>query len=298
MNDAWEQIGDVLAANSKMRQLQMAMQVASRWHTQSLMPLAAANAERALMLTGPVARRVLSSGTTVAAGGKSQPGSTRLYLYGDAPSGAAPGRFMRSLPFTAAITPNNLLARVNSGAVSAAPPKVAPPDAPTVNQAAGAAAPQRRAFMGAKLAGEISLAALRRVGGCHCFGRDAGTGRPCGRYCFALAIAAAGDWLVCVAEEMGGGRSACAGHHGAGPNSGRSRATAQEPDLRAQRSRQHVPAADGRQPTAPPRPISRRHCGIRSRCSRRHKRFPNGLPRWRSIWRSLPTAWCKRSIHW
>ncbi len=141
MNDAWEQIGDVLAANSKVRQLQLAMQVATRWHTQSLMPLAAANAERALMLTGPVARRVLLSGTTVAAAAKASL-VPPVYASSVMRRVVRPqARLMRSLPFTAAITPNNLLARVNSGVVSPAPPKVTPPDAPTVNQAAGAAAP-------------------------------------------------------------------------------------------------------------------------------------------------------------
>ena len=34
---------------------------------------------------------------------------------------------MRSLPFDATATPQNLLARVNAGEVSAAPPKVVPP---------------------------------------------------------------------------------------------------------------------------------------------------------------------------
>jgi hypothetical protein len=142
MNDAWEQIGDVLAANAKIRQLQLAMQVASRWHTQSLMPVAASNAERALMLTAPVARRVLISGTTVAATANASL-VPLVYTSTVMRRVTRPGaRLMRSLPFTATVTPNNLLARVNSGAVSAAPPKVVPAGVPTVNQAAAAAAPQ------------------------------------------------------------------------------------------------------------------------------------------------------------
>jgi hypothetical protein len=48
---------------------------------------------------------------------------------------------MRSPPFTAGVTPNNLLDRVNSGAVSAAPPKVAPSGVPTVDGAAASALP-------------------------------------------------------------------------------------------------------------------------------------------------------------
>jgi len=48
-------------------------------------------------------------------------------------------RLMRTLPFDANATPRNLLERVNSGAVSAAPPVVVPPGVPTVDQAATAA---------------------------------------------------------------------------------------------------------------------------------------------------------------
>jgi hypothetical protein len=124
MEDAWEQIGDVLAANSKIRQLQLAMQVASRWHTKSLAPLASVNAERALMLTAPVARRVLVNGATVASTAKASlvpPAYTSTAMRRVVRPGA---RLMRSLPFTATVTANNLLARVNSGAVSAAPAKV------------------------------------------------------------------------------------------------------------------------------------------------------------------------------
>lgn len=142
MNDAWEQIGDVLAANSRIRRLQVAMEVSSRWHTQSLAPLAASNAERALMFTAPVSGRVLISGTTVAA--TSNASLVHLAYTSTAMRRVTrPGaRLMRSLPFNASITPQNLLARVNSGAVSAAPPKVVPPGVPTVNQTVAAAAPQ------------------------------------------------------------------------------------------------------------------------------------------------------------
>jgi hypothetical protein len=157
MNDAWEQIGDVLAANSRIRRLQVAMQVSSRWYTQSLTPLAASNAERALTVTAPVAGRVLVSGTTVAAAASANVVSpvaatvlatlsTSLVppVYASAAMRRVtrPGaRLMRLLPFTASITPQNLLARINSGAVSAAPPKVVPPGVPTVNQIAATAAP-------------------------------------------------------------------------------------------------------------------------------------------------------------
>src|SRR5579864_2859475 len=142
MNDAWEQIGDVLAANTKIRRLQLATEVSSRWHSQSLLPLASSNAERALLYTAPVSRRVLVSGATAASIANSSLVPT-AYTSTAMRRVTRPGaRLMRSLPFTSSVTTQNLLARVNSGQVSAAPPKVVPPGVPTVNQTATAATPQ------------------------------------------------------------------------------------------------------------------------------------------------------------
>ncbi len=141
MNYAWEQIGDVLAANAKIRRLHLAREVSWRWHEVSLKPLAAVNAERAFTLTGPVAARVMAGPSTVAF---TQTSSLLPPVYTSAVMRRVvrPGsRMMRTLPFTASITPQNLLDRVNSGAVSPAPPVVTPPGVPTVDQAAAAAVP-------------------------------------------------------------------------------------------------------------------------------------------------------------
>ena len=50
-------------------------------------------------------------------------------------------RLMRTLPFTATVTPTNLLERINAGEVTSAPPKTVPPGVPTVNQAGQAVEP-------------------------------------------------------------------------------------------------------------------------------------------------------------
>jgi hypothetical protein len=134
MNAAWEQIGDVLAANQRIRRLHFATAVSSRWYDQHLKPLSVANAEHALMVGAPVARRVLLGGRTLAwTQASSFLGSTmtstalRRVIRPQA-------RLMRSLTFTANATPNNLLERVNSGAVSGAPPKTVPRGVPTLDQ--------------------------------------------------------------------------------------------------------------------------------------------------------------------
>ncbi len=44
MNDAWQQIGDVLAANDRIRGFHLATAVSSHWYDRHLTPLAAAAA--------------------------------------------------------------------------------------------------------------------------------------------------------------------------------------------------------------------------------------------------------------
>ena len=141
MNDAWQQIGDVLAANARIRRLLLAKEVSWRFHEVVLKPLLISNTERAFLFTAPVSRRVMGSPSTV------------FYLQGTSLMTPAytstamrrvvrPGsRLMRSLPFGGSITPQNLLTRVNNGEVSAAPPKVVPPGVVTIDQVASAGVP-------------------------------------------------------------------------------------------------------------------------------------------------------------
>jgi hypothetical protein len=141
MNDAWEQIGDVLAANARIRRLILAKEISWRWHTKALLPLSSFNAERALMWTAPVSRRVLIGTTTVPALARTSlvpPVYTSAIMRRVIRPGA---RLMSFLPFTSEITRQNLLTRVNQGDVSPAPPKEVSPEVPTVNEVAGTAEP-------------------------------------------------------------------------------------------------------------------------------------------------------------
>ena len=123
MNDAWQQIGDVLAANRAIRHLQLATVVSGRWYDDHLIPLAAADTERAFALSGPVTGRVLVGGVTISHAQSVSllpPVLTSTAMRRVLRPG---GRLMRTLPFAAGITPGNLLGRINDGEVSAAPPK-------------------------------------------------------------------------------------------------------------------------------------------------------------------------------
>jgi hypothetical protein len=65
MNAAWEQIGDVLKANQKIRFAQLAMAAADIWHAKHVLPMAAINPEKLMMISAPVQRRILTDGFTV-----------------------------------------------------------------------------------------------------------------------------------------------------------------------------------------------------------------------------------------
>ena len=84
MNYAWEQIGDVLAANQKIRQLQLATETSAVWYNVHLTPLATSNMERSFALLSPVAGRVVASRTTIAFAQGKSPRSAGSDVSGDA----------------------------------------------------------------------------------------------------------------------------------------------------------------------------------------------------------------------
>jgi hypothetical protein len=147
MEAAWEQVGDVLAANSRIRLGQFSMLAAHTWYTRTLLPLAAnpAHREHALWLTAPVQARVVSDGLTV----RQQVGDStvpRALLTSQARRILRPGgRLLRTLQFDERRTPSNLIERVNDGQVTANPPKPPLEGAPTLDDVADAADAEARA---------------------------------------------------------------------------------------------------------------------------------------------------------
>ncbi|NKQ37367.1 MAG: hypothetical protein HF973_17345 [Chloroflexi bacterium] len=136
MNAAWEQIGDVLEANRRIRLAQLAKLTSLRWYTRYLLPLEQHRMERAFQLTMPVQRRVLTS---------------RVTAYHRLDTSIIPlalttttlrritrprGRLMKALPFDDSYSGDNLISRVNAGEVTAAPPKADLDGAPSVDDLA------------------------------------------------------------------------------------------------------------------------------------------------------------------
>ena len=142
MDYAWQQIGDVLAANDRIRRLQFATVVSTHWYDVHLTPLATTQPERVLALTAPVHTKILGSPTTVAHLRKETRVPPVLTSAAFRRVVRPQSRLMRTLPFTAELTPANLLRRVNAGEVTAAPPKTVPAGVVTVDDAAAAAEPK------------------------------------------------------------------------------------------------------------------------------------------------------------
>jgi hypothetical protein len=133
---AWEQIGDVLEANRRIRLAQLAREASAVWYRRHLQPLAEAQPERAFALTTPLHRHVVTRGRTVHAHKTSslvQPAATSVALRRAARPG---GRLVRSLPFDDTVRVDTLLRRMDAGQVSPASPKRAPQGVPTVDDLA------------------------------------------------------------------------------------------------------------------------------------------------------------------
>lgn len=136
MDAAWEQVGDIIAANRRIRLAQMAQVATGSWYTNHLGGARDLSTQRALYLTAPVQRRVLSSGVNVRH-------QLRQSTVPSALLSPTMRRILRprdhiaaELGFDTPKGPENLVERVNQGEISAAPPRVTPEDLPTVEELA------------------------------------------------------------------------------------------------------------------------------------------------------------------
>ncbi len=131
MEAAWQQVGRVLEANQKIRFAQMAKLATQVWHARGLTQISQRSPEHFLSIATPVQRRVLSNGLTLhhQVQQSTLPVATLSKTMRQALRPR--GRVAQLVGFDTARNPGNLLARVNRGEVSAAPPKVVAPLLPT-----------------------------------------------------------------------------------------------------------------------------------------------------------------------
>jgi len=142
MEAAWEQIGDVLEANRRIRQGQLAKAAGRRLHRAHVLGAAKVSAAMLLMKAAPLKARIVSDGLTIHYQLAQSPMSTALT------SGAMrrllrpSGKLATHLDLTATAKVAELVERANDGVISAAPDKKPPDKILTPDQLAGAAAPQ------------------------------------------------------------------------------------------------------------------------------------------------------------
>ncbi len=136
MDAAWDQIGEVLKANQKIRFAQFAKLVSTVWHSKHIVPMANVAMAKAIALTRPVHARLMLQGATllhkintsvVPAAALSTP--LRRIM-------RSSSRLIKSLPFTDQLKPEALIPRLNDGEVTAAPPKTVPEILPTLGELA------------------------------------------------------------------------------------------------------------------------------------------------------------------
>ncbi|OUL36551.1 hypothetical protein [Nostoc sp. 106C] len=133
MNAAWEQIGEVLEANRRIRLAQLAKEISWIWYDRHLRPLRAASLEKALVFTAPVHKRVISQGFTVYHQMDTSVVPTAVTSVAMRRIVRPRGRLLKSLPFGGRVQPDTIIERINNGEVTAAPPKKTPSGIATVD---------------------------------------------------------------------------------------------------------------------------------------------------------------------
>jgi hypothetical protein len=159
MEAAWKQIGDVLEANRRIRQAQLAKAASMRLHRAHL-EKSATSAGRFLMLTAPLKARVVSNGVTLRHQLKESVMGVALTSSAMRRAVRPGGKLAKQLELTAPADLENLVTRANTGEVSAAPPKVPPKQILTPDDLSEAVAPDAGVTPAALLLPALALLAL------------------------------------------------------------------------------------------------------------------------------------------
>ena len=153
MAAAWEQVGDVLESNKKIKFAQLAKSASAYWYLTYLGSTSTKRPDSFLALSAPLHARVMTAATTSAEAGTA---ARRLTVRANIAQSRLPvaalstgmrkqlrprGPLVKRLAFTDQITPANIVSRLNSGDVSAAPPRESPPSLNGHEEAAGQVKP-------------------------------------------------------------------------------------------------------------------------------------------------------------
>jgi len=142
MEAAWDQIGDVLEANRRIRQAQLAKAAGRRLHRTHVRGAATVAPAIVLMKTAPMKARVVSNGLTIHHRLAQSPMSTAMTSSAMRRMVRPGGRLAKRLGITGTKDVAALVSRANDDEISAAPDKTPPDKILTPDDLAGATAPQ------------------------------------------------------------------------------------------------------------------------------------------------------------
>ena len=126
MDAAWEQVGDVLEANRRLRWAKLASFTSKIWYRKNIQPRAGVAIERYLKLTTPIQKRILTDGKTVFHSVKSSLVPQALISAPMRRIIRPRGRMVSRLQFDSVARQDNIITRVNNGEVAPAPPREVP----------------------------------------------------------------------------------------------------------------------------------------------------------------------------
>ena len=141
MEAAWAQVGDVLEANQRIRQAQLAKKVGNRLYQTHVVTASKASVGRLMMLASPVKARIVSEGVTVHHLLRQSPMSLATTSAVMRRSLRRGGRIAQQLGIGGLRGANELVSRANTGDISAAPPKQLPDGLLTPDELSDAAQP-------------------------------------------------------------------------------------------------------------------------------------------------------------
>ncbi|WP_433042985.1 hypothetical protein [Dactylosporangium sp. CS-033363] len=141
---AWDQIGDVLAANRRIRTGKLALAAGRHLHRTHLESTAAIDPALVLLRAAPLRARIVTGGLTVAHRLAESPMGPALTSSAMRRTTRPGGRLARRLALTTPAAAGALVARANAGEITAAPPKTAPDGILTPDDLAAAVPPSRR----------------------------------------------------------------------------------------------------------------------------------------------------------
>jgi hypothetical protein len=126
MDAAWDQVGDVLEANRRLGWAKLASFTSRVWYQKNIQPQPGVAIEKYLNLTTPMQKRILSDGKTVFHLVRTSRVPRALISAPMRRATRPRGRLVRRLNIDPVSSRDNLIQRVNIGAVTPAPPRQVP----------------------------------------------------------------------------------------------------------------------------------------------------------------------------